>query len=129
MLNISLPRRRRFIAWYAVRHARPPSNRHGNRLFVARKARTRLRRFLVSHCEDTVHYTVNGAADGNMQSSDDAIYEQDILRDPASVKPWLIYIDYKHQHGSLLEQAFVRLDVSRGNVTGLTCHLGAGKSL
>ena len=41
------------------------------------------------------------------QSSDDVVYEQDILRDPGSIKPWLIYIDYKHQHGTLLEQAFV----------------------
>ncbi|KAL6719101.1 pre-mRNA-splicing factor syf1 [Lecanora helva] len=40
-------------------------------------------------------------------SSDDLTYEQDILRDPGSIKPWLVYIDYKHQHGTLLEQAFV----------------------
>lgn len=40
-------------------------------------------------------------------SSDDVVYEQDILRDPGSIKPWLIYIDYKHQHGTLLEQAFI----------------------
>ncbi|KAL9637368.1 MAG: hypothetical protein Q9164_002233 [Protoblastenia rupestris] len=40
-------------------------------------------------------------------SADDQVYEQDILRDPGSIKPWLLYIDYKHQHGSLLEQAFV----------------------
>lgn len=40
-------------------------------------------------------------------SSDDVVYEQDILRDPGSIKPWLIYVDYKHQHGTLLEQAFV----------------------
>lgn len=41
-------------------------------------------------------------------SFDDVIYEQDILRDPASVKSWLRYVDYKQQHGtSLLEQAFV----------------------
>ena len=112
-----------------LRHARPSSASYGNRLFIAGKAWTRLRRFLVSHCEDTVHYAVNGAADVDMQSSDDVIYEQDILRDPASVKPWLIYVDYKHQHGTLLEQAFVRLNVSRGNITGLTYHLGTGKSL
>ena len=55
---------------------------------------------------------MNGAADVGIQSSDDIIYEQDILRDPASVKPWLIYVDYKHQHGTLLEQAFVRLNLS-----------------
>ena len=40
-------------------------------------------------------------------SADDVVYEQDILRDPDSIKPWLIYIDYKHQHGSLLDQAYV----------------------
>ncbi len=40
-------------------------------------------------------------------SSDDVVYEQDILRDPGRIKPWLIYVDYKHQHGNLLEQAFV----------------------
>lgn len=41
-------------------------------------------------------------------SSDDVIYEQEILRDPGSVKPWLRYIDYKQQYGaSVLEQAFV----------------------
>ncbi|TQS35096.1 hypothetical protein Golomagni_04495 [Golovinomyces magnicellulatus] len=38
---------------------------------------------------------------------DDVVYEQDILRDPGSTKPWLAYINYKLQHGSLLEQAFV----------------------
>lgn len=42
-----------------------------------------------------------------IQSSDDVVYEQDILRDLGSIKPWLIYLDYKHQHGTLLEQAFV----------------------
>lgn len=42
-----------------------------------------------------------------MKSSDDLVYEQDILRDPTSVRPWVGYIDFKHQHGSLLEQAFV----------------------
>jgi pre-mRNA-splicing factor SYF1 len=42
------------------------------------------------------------------QSSEDAIYEQDVLRDPGSVKPWLAYIEFKLQQGSLHEQAFVR---------------------
>lgn len=45
-----------------------------------------------------------------LQSSDDIVYEQDILRDPGNLKLWLIYIDYKYQHGSLLDQAFVRGD-------------------
>ena len=40
-------------------------------------------------------------------SNDDTVYEQDIIRDPGSVKPWLAYVEFKHQHGSLLEQAFV----------------------
>jgi len=37
----------------------------------------------------------------------DAIYEQDILRNPASIKPWLNYSEFKRQRGSRLEQAFV----------------------
>ena len=40
-------------------------------------------------------------------SADDVVYEQDILRDSDSIKPWLIYVEYKHQHGSLVEQAYV----------------------
>ncbi|KAI4186419.1 MAG: hypothetical protein L6R41_003497 [Letrouitia leprolyta] len=42
-----------------------------------------------------------------IQSSDDIVYEQDILRDPASIKPWLTYIDHKYQYGTLLERAFI----------------------
>jgi pre-mRNA-splicing factor SYF1 len=41
------------------------------------------------------------------QSEEDTIYEQDILRDPESIKPWLGYINFKLRHGSLHEQAFV----------------------
>ncbi|KAL8864338.1 MAG: hypothetical protein Q9174_007388, partial [Haloplaca sp. 1 TL-2023] len=41
------------------------------------------------------------------QSSDDIIYEQDIIRDPASIKPWLRYINHKYQYGTILERAFV----------------------
>ncbi|PLB42068.1 mRNA splicing protein SYF1 [Aspergillus candidus] len=37
----------------------------------------------------------------------DTVYEQDLLRDAGSVKPWLAYIEYKQQHGTLYEQAFV----------------------
>ncbi|EAS27996.2 pre-mRNA-splicing factor syf1 [Coccidioides immitis RS] len=40
-------------------------------------------------------------------SSEDAVYEQDILRDPASIKPWLSYIEFKQQNGTAYEQAFV----------------------
>ena len=64
---------------------------------------------------DTFLYLiVRDASETNMrmqpdaiQSSDDSVYEQDILRDTTSIKPWLGYIDYKLQHGTLLEQAFV----------------------
>ncbi|KAL8742494.1 MAG: hypothetical protein Q9190_005027 [Brigantiaea leucoxantha] len=40
-------------------------------------------------------------------SSGDIVYEQDVLRDPSNIRAWITYIDYKHQHGTLLEQAFV----------------------
>ncbi|ETN45174.1 pre-mRNA-splicing factor syf1 [Cyphellophora europaea CBS 101466] len=40
-------------------------------------------------------------------ASEDAIYEQDILRNPGSVRPWLTYIDYKLRNGTLHEQAFI----------------------
>ncbi|KAI9827221.1 MAG: pre-mRNA-splicing factor syf1 [Thelocarpon impressellum] len=40
-------------------------------------------------------------------SEEDTIYEQDILRDAASVKPWLAYVEVKMRHGTLLEQAYV----------------------
>lgn len=42
-----------------------------------------------------------------VQSEDDFPYEQDIQRNPGSTKPWLAYIDYKLQHGTVREQAFV----------------------
>lgn len=35
------------------------------------------------------------------------MYEQDILRESGSIKPWLAYNEFKRQHGSLHEQAFV----------------------
>ncbi|KFY22875.1 hypothetical protein V493_06276 [Pseudogymnoascus sp. VKM F-4281 (FW-2241)] len=40
-------------------------------------------------------------------SEEDTIYEQDILRDPESIKPWLEYINFKLRHGNLHEQAYV----------------------
>ncbi|KAI9053159.1 hypothetical protein LZ554_003425 [Drepanopeziza brunnea f. sp. 'monogermtubi'] len=46
-------------------------------------------------------------ADLYLISEEDTIYEQDILRDPGSTKPWLAYIEFKFQHGNLQEQAFV----------------------
>ena len=42
-----------------------------------------------------------------LKSSEDTVYEQDILRDPGSVKPWLSYIEFKMHHGTAYEQAFV----------------------
>lgn len=41
------------------------------------------------------------------QNDEDAVYEQDILRDLGSTKPWLAYIEFKLQHGTIHEQAFV----------------------
>ncbi|KAN0096627.1 TPR-like protein [Hyaloscypha variabilis] len=46
-------------------------------------------------------------ADLYLISEEDTIYEQDILRDPGTTKPWLAYIEFKFQHGTLQEQAFV----------------------
>ncbi len=40
-------------------------------------------------------------------ASEDAIYEQDILRNPGSIRPWLTYVDYKMRNGTIHEQAFV----------------------
>jgi pre-mRNA-splicing factor SYF1 len=37
----------------------------------------------------------------------DTVYEQDILRTPGSIKPWLEYAAFKRKHGSVLQQAFV----------------------
>jgi pre-mRNA-splicing factor SYF1 len=42
-----------------------------------------------------------------VQSEEDTIYEQDILQNPGTIKPWLTYIDSKFQHGNLHEQAYV----------------------
>lgn len=47
-------------------------------------------------------------ADFYLISAEDAIYEQDILRNPGSVRPWLTYVDYKMRNGTLHEQAFVQ---------------------
>ncbi|KAI1103897.1 TPR-like protein [Jackrogersella minutella] len=45
--------------------------------------------------------------DLHLLSDEDAVYEQDILRDQGSTKPWLAYIQFKLQHGTTQEQAFV----------------------
>ena len=47
------------------------------------------------------------SADLYLISDNDVIYEQDIIRNPGSIKPWLDYANFKRQHGSLFEQAFV----------------------
>jgi pre-mRNA-splicing factor SYF1 len=41
-------------------------------------------------------------------ANEDAIYEQDILRNPGSIRPWLTYIDFKMRNGTIHEQAFVQ---------------------
>lgn len=40
-------------------------------------------------------------------AENDIVYEQDVLRNPGSVKAWLEYVNYKRKHSSLLEQAWV----------------------
>ncbi|KAI1814677.1 TPR-like protein [Poronia punctata] len=45
--------------------------------------------------------------DLHLITDEDAVYEQDILRDLGSTKPWLAYIQFKVQHGTIQEQAFV----------------------
>lgn len=46
-------------------------------------------------------------ADLYLISENDVVYENDILRNPGNIKPWLEYINYKRQFGSLREQSFV----------------------
>lgn len=41
------------------------------------------------------------------QSNEDSVYEQDILRDPSSIKPWLAYLDFKSRWGNVHEKSFV----------------------
>ncbi|KAJ0326336.1 hypothetical protein COL5a_006845 [Colletotrichum fioriniae] len=43
----------------------------------------------------------------HLVSDEDSVYEQDILRNPGSIKPWLAYIQFKSQHGTVHEHAFV----------------------
>ena len=40
-------------------------------------------------------------------SHNDEVYENDILRSPGSIKPWLDYASFKRQYGTALEQSFV----------------------
>ncbi|KAK1969846.1 pre-mRNA-splicing factor SYF1 [Colletotrichum sublineola] len=45
--------------------------------------------------------------DLHLVGDEDSVYEQDILRNPGSIKPWLAYIHFKSQHGTVHERAFV----------------------
>ncbi|OHF01412.1 pre-mRNA-splicing factor SYF1 [Colletotrichum orchidophilum] len=45
--------------------------------------------------------------DLHLVGDEDSVYEQDILRTPGSIKPWLAYIQFKSQHGTIHERAFV----------------------
>ncbi|KAI9736369.1 MAG: pre-mRNA-splicing factor syf1 [Claussenomyces sp. TS43310] len=56
---------------------------------------------------ESTSQTSRGKPDLYLISEEDVIYEQDIIRDPGSIKPWLAYIDSKRQHGNVHEQAFV----------------------
>ncbi|KAM0279814.1 hypothetical protein ACHAQH_004365 [Verticillium albo-atrum] len=46
-------------------------------------------------------------SDLHLVTDEDSVYEQDILRNAGSTKPWLAYIQFKIQHGTIHEQAFV----------------------
>ncbi|SPO02631.1 related to SYF1 - synthetic lethal with CDC40 [Cephalotrichum gorgonifer] len=57
---------------------------------------------------------MNGLGDGpgkcpslSLVSEEDSVYEQDVVRNPGSTKPWLSYIAFKTQHGTIQEQSFV----------------------
>ncbi|KAF4778157.1 pre-mRNA-splicing factor SYF1 [Colletotrichum scovillei] len=43
----------------------------------------------------------------HLVSDEDSVNEQDILRNPGSIKPWLAYIQFKSQHGTVHERTFV----------------------
>ena len=45
--------------------------------------------------------------DVHFVTDEDSIYEQDIQRNPTSIRPWLAYADFKLRHGTVHEQAFV----------------------
>lgn len=44
-----------------------------------------------------------------LQSEDDAQFEQDIMRDPYGMRPWLQYIEFKIKNGTIQEQVFVSI--------------------
>ncbi|KAF2148919.1 pre-mRNA-splicing factor syf1 [Myriangium duriaei CBS 260.36] len=47
------------------------------------------------------------ASDLYLISEGDVIYENEVLRNPGAIRPWLDYANYKRQTGSLTEQSFV----------------------
>ncbi|KAH7035683.1 uncharacterized protein B0I36DRAFT_347423 [Microdochium trichocladiopsis] len=54
-----------------------------------------------------VHARAGRKPDLHLVTDEDAVYEQDIVRDPGNTKPWLAYIEFKLKHGTVMEQAFV----------------------
>ena len=46
-----------------------------------------------------------------MQSDGDAVYEQDIAREPGNIKSWIAYVGFRLKHGSIHEQAFVSAEL------------------
>lgn len=62
---------------------------------------------LLPQTMDTTTSVRRAEKDFYLISDNDIVYEQDVIRNPRVTKPWLEYINYKRQFGSLLEQAFV----------------------
>ncbi|KAJ5832396.1 hypothetical protein N7474_000707 [Penicillium riverlandense] len=60
-----------------------------------------------SHRQHAKMETSASRPDLYLITDQDTVYEQDLLRDAGSVKPWLAYIEFKQQHGTLYEQAFI----------------------
>src|SRR5690242_2113803 len=61
-----------------------------------------------SECVTSMASVQAGKPDFYLIASEDAIYEQDILRNPGTIRPWLTYIDFKMRNGTIHEQAFVQ---------------------
>ncbi|KAK3379888.1 hypothetical protein B0T24DRAFT_613368 [Lasiosphaeria ovina] len=55
----------------------------------------------------TDYFSAAAANWGPLQNDDDFPYEQDLQRNPGNTKPWLAYIEFKLQHGTPREQAFI----------------------
>ncbi|KAL2761247.1 hypothetical protein ACRALDRAFT_1090583 [Sodiomyces alcalophilus JCM 7366] len=41
------------------------------------------------------------------RSDEDSVFEQEVLRNPGNIEPWLAYIRFKVEHGTTQEQAFI----------------------